>query len=503
MRKLLAIFVLCALTSSVFAARYKTHQLRDGTVLRFARQQAVQRVGEVPTKMWDANKVYRVPVVLFSFADCDFSWEDPREYYDRMFNEKGYNPGGGPGCVADYFRAQSNGLFNIQFDIIGPVKLTTNQKSKAKENQGWLQINEALKAVDPEVDFSVYDWDGQGRVQAVILIYAGYGGNEDTKSKGNITDGCIWPNTNFYYATLDGVLLRYYSASNELWSTNQSAGIGTIIHEYCHTLGLPDLYPTAGDEYSIVDEWDVMDGGCYSGDGWCPVNLSSHERELLNWQTPVDLTTSGDVTMPAFDQSGLAYRIINDAYPDEFYLLENRQQVGWDKMIPGHGLVVAHVDYRDYAWSENTVNVNPEHHCYDLFHADGLDFNYYENLYGRKNKYNEDGRSIRLQYTAYPYTDSLGGGHDALTDTTTPAATLYYARSDGSFFMGKPITQIRETDGLISFHFSATPDAITTLSTNDTPVAIYSLQGYLVQSPSRGIFIVKYADGTVRKVKYE
>ena len=173
MRKILAILVLCALTSSVFAARYKTHQLRDGTVLRFARQQAVQRVGEVPTKMWDANKVYRVPVVLFSFADCDFSWEDPREYYDRMFNEKGYNPGGGPGCVADYFRAQSNGLFNIQFDIIGPVKLTTNQKSKAKENQGWLQINEALKAVDPEVDFSVYDWDGQGRVQAVILIYAG------------------------------------------------------------------------------------------------------------------------------------------------------------------------------------------------------------------------------------------------------------------------------------------------------------------------------------------
>ena len=85
--------------------------------------------------------------------------------------------------MADYFRAQSNGLFNIQFDIIGPVKLTTNQKSKAKENQGWLQINEALKAVDPEVDFSVYDWDGQGRVQAVILIYAGYGGNEDTKAR--------------------------------------------------------------------------------------------------------------------------------------------------------------------------------------------------------------------------------------------------------------------------------------------------------------------------------
>ena len=507
MRKLLMILVLGACVSSVFAGGYITHRMLDGSVLRFKRHAPMRQIKPIDIQLsesWDANQVYRIPVVLFSFADCDFSWENPREYYDRMFNEKGYNLGVGPGCIADYFRAQSNGLFNVQFDIIGPVKLTTNQKSKSDENLGARQINEALRAVDPEVDFSVYDWDGQGKVQAVIMIYAGYGGNEDTKDKGNITDGCIWPNTSYYYATLDGVLLRYYSASNELWSTNQSAGIGTIIHEYCHTLGLPDLYPTAGNEYSVVDEWDLMDGGCYSGDGWCPVNLSSHEREQLNWQTPVDLTTSRDVTdMSAFDQSGLAYRILNDAYPDEFYLLENRQQVGWDKMLPGHGLVVAHVDYRDYAWGGNTVNVNPNHHCYDLFHADGLDFNYYEKLYGRKNKYNEDGRSIRLQYTAYPYTDSLGVVHDALTDTTTPAATIYYARSDGSFFMGKPITQIRETNGLISFHFSDTPDAITTLSTDDTPVVIYNLQGHLVQNPSHGIFIVKYADGSVRKVRYE
>ena len=497
MRRWLILIALCAIVSSVIAGGYITHRMRDGSVLTFKRHQEPNPVGDVPAKPWDTNKIYRVPVVLFSFADCDFSRDDPREFYDRVFNERGYNLGVGPGCVADYFRNQSNGLFNIQFDIIGPVKLSTKQKSSSSdENKGQSQIREALKAADELVDFSVYVWDGETSVRSVILIYAGYGGNESH----DVATGCIWPNTGYSFATADGVSLGYFSASNELWSNNQFAGIGTICHEYCHTFGLPDLYPIRGNEYSVVDEWDLMDGGCYSGDGWCPVNLSSLERQLLNWQTPVDLTTSTDITnMLPFDLSGVAYRILNDAFSDEYYLLENRQQVGWDFMLPGHGLLVAHVDYNYTAWVGNDVNSVVNHHRYDFFHADGLDFNYYKDLYGTKNKYNEDGRTIRLQNTAYPYTDSEGVVHDALTDTTTPAATLYHARSDGSFFMGKPITQIRETDGHISFHFSDTPDAIIPISSDVLPVAVYDLQGHLVTTPSRGIYIVRYSDGTTKK----
>ena len=499
------LLALCVLASPAFAAEYKTHRMRDGSVLTFERHRAIQHIGVMPDEPWDANKVYRVPVILFSFADCDFSWDDPHEYYDRVFNEKGYNPGGGPGCVADYFRDQSHGLFNAQFDIIGPVKLTKNQKSTSSNNYyGDSHFIEALRAVDDQVDFSVYDWEGKGHVTAVIFVYAGYGGNENTEEKGNITSGCIWPSTGYWGMTVDNVRVLYYSASNELWSNDQSAGIGTICHEYCHTFGLPDLYPTKGSEYSVVDEWDLMDGGNFSGDGWFPVNLSIHEREQLKWATSVDLTASTDITdMPAFDQSGLAYRIVNDAHPSEFYLLENRQQVGWDWMLPGHGLVVAHVDYDYYAWSGNTVNANSTHH-YELIHADGHDFNYYKQLFGgTENRYSDDGRTLRLQHSAYPYTDSLGVVHDALTDTTTPAAVLYHPNSDGRLFMGKPITQIRETDGRISFRFSVTPDAIATLPADAAPVAVYSLQGRLVKNPSHGIFIVKYADGTVRKVKYE
>ena len=72
---------------------------------------------------FDAQKTYRVPVVLFSFSDLDFSMDHPVAYYNRLFNEPGFNEGMGKGCVADYFRDQSAGRLNLQFDIYGPVKI--------------------------------------------------------------------------------------------------------------------------------------------------------------------------------------------------------------------------------------------------------------------------------------------------------------------------------------------------------------------------------------------
>lgn len=497
MRKLLFILSFVFLVSSAYAGGYKTHRMSDGTILSFKRHKVERRVGSLPTEPWDANKLYRVPVILFSFADCDFSCEDPNAFYNRLFNESGYNLGAGPGCIADYFRDQSRGLFNVRFDIIGPVKLSSNQKTGSSYNSGSTQISEAIKTIDPEVSFTDYDWYGEGSVPTVIFIYAGYGGNESAET----AKGCIWPNTSYLGYRFDGVRISYYSASAELWSNNVSCGIGTICHEYCHTFGMLDFYPTKGDEYSVLDEWDLMDGGCYAGDGWCPPNLSIYQREQMKWQSPVDLTSSTEITdMPPFDQDGFAYRIFNDAYPSEYYLFENRQQTGWDYMLPGHGLLIAHVDDNKSFWGY--INNSPSHHCYDYFHADGLDFNYFESLYGRKNRYGEDGRSIRLQHSAYPYTDSEGVVHDALTDTTSPAATLFHTNADGRLFMGKPITQIQESDGLISFRFSDTPDAIVPIHSDATPVAIYDLQGNLLPLTSHffpRIYIVRYADGTTKK----
>ena len=432
------------------AARQKTHRKTNSTTIPLTRGASVHRSLSAPYTAWDANKTYRLPVILMSFADRDFSADHDQAFYNDLFNKSGFNLGRGPGCVADYFRDQSLGQFNLVFDVVGPIKLTSNVKSNSDKNFGVSQIRESIKKADEQLDFSDYDWDGNGKVLSVIFVYAGYGGNEDL----NMTKGCIWPNTDDINMTVDGVRIGFYSASPELWTDDTSCGIGTICHEFCHTLGLPDLYPTKSDEFSVLDEWDLMDGGNYADNGWCPPNLSIHEREYLGWQQPEVLMETKVITdMPSFDSSGRCYKIVNDAHPSEYYLLENRQWEGWDLMLPNHGLLITHVDFNENVWRGNYVNNNPSHHCLEYFHADNLDYNYYEDLLGENNPYGPDGRNRHLQFTSYPYVDAEGVSHDALTDTSVPAAMIFNKHADGMSVMGKPITDIREKSGLVSFHF--------------------------------------------------
>ena len=472
--------------------------MSNGAVVHTTRSATVRRSLSEPYTSWDPQKIYRVPVILMSFADCDFSAEHDQAFYNDLFNKSGFNLGLGPGCVADYFRDQSLGQFNVRFDVVGPIKLTSNQKSKNSNNFGTSQLREAIIQADDQFNYADYDWDGGKRVEAVIIVYAGYGGNEDVDA----ADGCIWPNTDNLYFSLDGVGIGGYSASPELWTENTSCGIGTICHEFCHILGLPDLYPTSGSEFSVVDEWDLMDGGNYADNGWCPPNLSIHEREFLGWQTPEDLTDVKTITdMPSYESSGKAYRIVNDAHPDEYYLLENRQWEGWDFMLPNHGLLITHVDFDENMWRGNYVNSTKSHHRLEYFHADNLDFNYYEELYGGDTaQRGSDGRNLRLKNTTYPYVDAEGISHDSLTDTSVPAAIIFNPRADGVKLMGKSVTDIREEGGHISFHFTDTSTGIATISTDIRPVAYYDLWGSkLPVPPVKGLYIIRYNDGSTKK----
>ena len=493
MRSLIGILLL-SLCLTAQAARQRTHRKSDGSVLKFkTRTEASIRKGALRHYTnWDPEKTYRVPVVLMSFADLDFSCENPQQFYDRMFNESGYNLGAGPGCVADYFRDQSQGQFNVKFDVVGPIKLTSKQKSNNSNNFGTSQFREVIKLADEQFNYADYDWNGDDRIETVIIVYAGYGGNEEADA----ADGCIWPNTDNLYFSLDGVGIGGYSASPELWTENVSCGIGTICHEFCHVLGLPDLYPTRSDEFSVVDEWDLMDGGNYANDGWCPPNLSIHEREYLGWSHPEDLSESTTITdMPSFDKSGKAYRIVNDANPEEYYLLENRQWEGWDLMLPNHGLLITHVDFDASLWLNNSVNNSPSHHRFEYFHADNLDYNWYEDWLGNNSPYGADGRNLRLQNTSYPYIDAEGIIHNALTDTSVPVATIFNPIGDGKLLMGKPIEDIREKDGLISFLFNLA-DAIPGDANDDKVVDaldIIEVVNFIQGKPSK-IFVFSAAD---------
>jgi M6 family metalloprotease-like protein len=461
---------------------------------------------DYPNTDWDPNHIYRQPVILITFKDCDFSMPDPVDFYSRILNEPGYNEGVGLGCLADYFRDQSEGQFNLQFDIYGPVQVDTIARGNGKINYGEYVVRKAAEAVAQSGgDFSPYDWDGDGYVDQVIFIVAGYCGNQ-------VRTGYIWPNTGIFYPTVNmpgRVAVNYYSVSCELWKDGTSCGIGTICHEFTHCLGLPDIYPTSSNAgFSVVDEWDIMDGGNYTNKGWCPPNYSTLEKMLMGWKSPVELTDEAVITdMKPVSEGGDTYIIRNPGCEDEFYLIENRQQSGWDYGCPGRGLLIFHVDYNREVWSNNNVNTSRYHYRYHIFNADGKVYSDWDPKEDGSDwgKYTMDNwmRNRYLSTSAFPYFND-GVVVDQLTDDSDPAATLFNSNIDGSKFMSKPITGIRMSDdGTVSFSFN-TSTAIARPSASDGPkaVAYYDLNGRRLPSAPTcpGIYILRSPDGTTRKV---
>lgn len=466
--------------------------------------EALQR--PVAAKDWNALRSYRQMVVLVSFSDCDFKTEDPKATYDAMFNQKGYNQRDGAGCVADYFRDQSNGLFNLEFDVYGPVKVSGKVKSSSSSQNFrtsvFVEAMRNLISQQPDIDYSPYDWDGNGYVNQVIFVYAGYAGNQPGFTN------YIWPSTGSMsvVTTPDGYQVYSYSSSGELWSNNASCGIGTICHEFSHCLGLPDIYPTTSTTsvVSIVDEWDLMDGGNGSNLGWCPPNYSPLEKMLLGWLTPTELTADTIITgMKPVSDGGEVFLIRHTE--NEYYLLENRQWQGWDMSVPGHGLLVWHVNYNASKWNSNVVNNTTGKPNYHLVTADNLDYDAWFDIYNKRgggNPYIDKTRRLHrclLSSAPYPWaTDSTDFVNCELTDSSVPASIMYNRNATGSTLLSKPITDITEhEDGTISFVFHAsTPDGLITPSAiSHQPSTIYTLTGRKIQpeainSLPKGIYII-------------
>ena len=422
---------------------------------------ATRRLPSIKTE-WDADKTYKQLVILFSFSDNDFLEDHTLDFYNRIFNESGYNEGHGAGCVTDYFRTQSGGLFNLEFDVYGPYKVSTkacpieNPTSKTRY-YGADAMSEATTLFledHPEIDFSQYDWNDDGQVDQVVYVYAGFGGNYKT------TYGYLWPNTSSFTAlkTPDGKKISRYSASAEIWPTSTpiSCGIGTICHEFSHCFGLPDIYPVGSTSYpyTSVDEWDLMDGGNFTNWGWCPPSYSPLEKMLLGWLTPIELTEAVTITdMKPVSEGGPVYQIKHT--DNEYLLLENRQWKEWDAGIPGQGLVIYYVNYQDNAWRNNRVNSfsSESSFRYKLVHADNKEFSAWEEELGTKNKYiinSERMNKLHLSTSSYPF-----GENCELTNSSVPASQMNTENTAGEKLLSKPITNIHMTDdGVVSFEFN-------------------------------------------------
>ncbi len=485
-----------------------------------------------PMTGWDATKTYKQMVVLFEFTDSAFHREDVRAAYDKIFNQTGYNEGQGAGCVADYFRDQSGGLLNLSFDVYGPVKVSGKAQpydapTKDTRNYGRTQMEEATRKVleaNPGVDYSQYDWNGDGTIEQVIFVYAGPGGNKNQE----LCYGHIWPNTSSFstITTPDGKKIYNYTCSAELWQANsrRSCGIGTICHEFTHSLGLPDIYPVGNDlPKSTVDEWDLMDGGNFTNLGWCPPNYSPLEKMLMGWLQPVELTEATSVTaLKPTAEGGTVYQVKHTA--NEYLLLENRQWNGWDKGLPGKGLVVYQVDYAASAWSGNRVNSFKEENNfrYKIVHADNILYDDWVDLAVSRGVtslnqlYKNTGRlnSMLLSTSSYPWsTDSTTFVNNELTDTSVPATIMHNNNSAGVKLLGKPITNIQMSeDGLVSFDFMGGTTGIKNVNLNGNGnvngndfQSVYDLSGRLVFNGNgnvngNGVYLVRDKNGKVRKV---
>lgn len=380
-------------------------------------------------------------VILVNFKDKKMQSKHTQAEWNDYFNKVGYNKYGNNGSVHDYFYAQSYGKLDLEFDVIGPVTVSKNMASYGANDAQGNDIDPAgmikeaceLAYAKEKMDMSQYDWDGDGAVDQVYVIYAGYG--EAAGGEPNT----IWPHEwdiegGGYSLVLGGQRIRTYACSSELNGGNGTdiSGIGTACHEFSHCMGIPDFYDTAGGGCFGMDAWDLMDYGSYGGDGYEPTGYNTYEKWVSGWIEPTILTDPCYIkNMKPLSDAPEACVVFNEANKNEYYIFENRQLKGTDVALPNHGMLVIHVDYDQKVWFDNEVNNTSNHQRFTVVPAD--------------NKLTSE----TVTGDTYPGTTKS----TELTDTSKPAATLFNANSDGRKFLGKPVTEITEKDGLISFTF--------------------------------------------------
>lgn len=395
-------------------------------------------------------------IILVQFTDSKFKSGHDLALYKRIANDANYSDNNFKGSIKDYFKAQSHGMFELDFDVVGICQLQhpyayygKNNSQKEDVKPGEMVAEACLWAHEHGINFSKYDWNGDGEVDQVFVLYAGHG--EASYKDANT----IWPHMYYLSASdygkslsLDGVTVDTYACSSELNGDGNLDGIGTFCHEFSHCMGFPDLYDTSYAGWFGMGDFDLMCSGSYNGDSKCPAGYSAYEKAECGWLTLKDMTNieqeTSIVGVQPMSADGDAYIIKNKGHEDEYYILENRQKTGWDSYLPASGLMITHVDYNADIWDWNMPNTSGK----------------YEDANG--NTKTNDHQRLTI-FRAGKSTDEYGdasdlypyGSNNSLTKTSSPASTLYNTNSDGSKYMHVAITDIAiAADGTASFTLS-------------------------------------------------
>ena len=318
-----------------------------------------------------------VLVVLMQFMDVKFS--KSKTDFDNLFNKENYTTDGAKGSVYDYYKYASYGKVDLHCDVLGPFD-AQHEMAYYGGNVGWggndknpyALFSEALKKAASSVNLTDYDMDGDGYIDNLHIIYAGYG-----EEAGAASDA-IWAHEMTFEAIdANGVKIDRYSCAPELRS-NRGGGISRIgphCHEIGHALGAMDYYDTnynTDGYFSGTGKWDVMASGSWNNDGITPANFNPYVKAYdYGWCDVIDIKENMNVDLLPSSNSNIIYRL-NTSNKGEFFLLENRQQESFDVGVPGHGLLIFHVgEDVESSKRSNTINASFPQNCYVVCASSG------------------------------------------------------------------------------------------------------------------------------------
>ena len=345
---------------------------------------AYNQTQDRPNKVGKINLAPRGLVILVNYTDVSFYSGNTRQAMDNLMNAASYTYNGATGSTREYYRAQSNGQYVPDFDVVGPYTLSHKRayyggnNEKGEDLLAGDMIMEACLLADADgVDFTLYNNDGDQYVDFVYVIYAGAGeADSDVKE-------AVWPHnwtlsSAYYYNNctyaksdrkVDGLYIENYACSGELLYGQEGTrcGIGTIAHEFGHVLGLPDYYVTdkSASNYKknyTPGAWSIMDYGSYNNDGNTPPNYSTFDKYFFGWLTPELLAKDAKQNISLTTDYTSAYQITGDKSlkacrtESSIWYVENRQKSGWDAYLPGHGMLVWEVTYNSSDWEGNCPN---------------------------------------------------------------------------------------------------------------------------------------------------
>lgn len=455
----------------------KAYSEKGGVYVAVEAQQIIQRAKVRRAKV-NAQRVQRrtfghpttilgkkkAIMILVNFKDKSFQSSHDNALFNRIANEEGFSEGDFKGSMADYFKAQSRGKFELDFDVVGPVTVT-NKYSYYGENDdaGYDKyvgemVCEAVELAKNKVqDWAPYDWDNDGYVDQVYLVYAGKGAADGG------ADDTIWPHAyDLYNANLDGDGTGPVKVGTNLWVNSYACGqeldgiygtingIGTMCHEYSHCLGYPDFYDVDYSGGQGMGYWDLMDAGPYNGDGFQPAGYTSYERWFAGWEEPIELKAE-DVevrNMKSLQNGGEFYIIYNDKNANEYYLLENRQKEGWDASTSGAGLLIIHCDYDAELWEQNKPNDDPDHQRFTIVPSDG---EYTYSVYEGEKRYDD------AEPFPYGSVNAFNRSFKTKEQQAKNAAKFFTKTSNGTYWMNGSVEEITQNaDKTISFNYVAT-----------------------------------------------